>query len=55
MSDNDIVIHIVNQMFESDWFSEDTMTKWEETNDNRKTWKQCQPFLRKHTWQENDT
>ena len=39
--DNDIVIYVVDQMYESDWFSEDTMTKWEETNDNKKTWKQC--------------
>ena len=37
MSNNDIVIHIVNQMYELIWFSEDTMTKWEESNDNSKT------------------
>ena len=32
-------------MYESDWFSEDTMTKWEETHNNRKMWNQCQSFF----------
>ena len=32
-------------MYESDWFSEDTMTKWEEFNKNTKTWKNCQQFF----------
>ena len=45
MSDDDIVIHVVNQMYTSDWFLEDTMTKWEETHNNRKTSKQCQQFF----------
>ena len=36
VSDNDIITHVVEQMYESDWFSEETMTKWEETNDNIK-------------------
>ena len=34
---DDIVIHAVDQMYESDWFSEETMTKWDETNNNRTT------------------
>ena len=38
VSDDNIVIHVVNEMYELDWFSEETMTKWEETNDNSKTW-----------------
>ena len=46
MSDDDIVIHVVDQMYASDWFLEDTMTKWEEVNDNRKTQKQCQQFFK---------
>ena len=40
----DIVIHAVDQMYESDWFSKDTMTKWGETQDNDKTWSKCQKF-----------
>ena len=32
--DDNIVIHVVDQMYESNWFSEDTMTTWEETQDN---------------------
>ena len=36
MLDDDIIIHVVDQMYESDWFSKETMTKWEETNDNTK-------------------
>ena len=45
VSDNDIIIHVVNQIYESDWFSEEAMTKWEETNDNSKTWTQRQQFF----------
>ena len=29
VSNDDIVIHIVEQLYELDWFSEETMTKWE--------------------------
>ena len=43
-SDDDIIIHVVDQMHESDWFSEETMTKWEETNDDTKMWQTCQNF-----------
>ena len=32
--DNIIIIYAVNQMYEYDWFSKETMTKWEENNDN---------------------
>ena len=45
VSDDDIVIHIINQMYESDWFSKDTMTNWEEIPDNNKTWSRCQQFF----------
>ena len=40
VSDNDFIIHMVDQMYELDLVSKDTMTKWEEINDNSKTWKQ---------------
>ena len=30
MLDDDIIIHVVDQMYESDWFSKKTMTKWKE-------------------------
>ena len=39
------MIHVIDQMYESDWFSEDTMTKWEEMQDNEKTWSKCQKFF----------
>ena len=45
MSDDDIPIYAVDQMYESDWFSEETMTKFDETNDSSKTWLQCQQFF----------
>ena len=45
MSDNNIVIHIVDQMYKSHWFSEETMTTWEETQDKKKTWPKCQTFF----------
>ena len=37
VSDDGIIIHVVDQMYESDCFSEETMTKLEETKDNTKT------------------
>ena len=43
--DDNIIIHVVDQMYESDWFSEETITKWEETNNNSKTLHQCQQFF----------
>ena len=43
MSGNNIVIHVVDQIYESDCFSEEMMTKWEETNENTKTW--CQELF----------
>ena len=36
VSDNDIVIHVVDQMYESDWFLEEKMMAWEETQDAQK-------------------
>ena len=42
-------------MHELNWFSKDMMAKWEEINNNSKTWTQCQYFLRRHTLQEKDT
>ena len=38
------MIHVVDQMLESDWFSEETMTTWEEFLDNEKQSK-CQQFF----------
>ena len=45
MLDNNIVIYKVDQMCNSDWFSEKTMTNWEEILDNHKTWSKCQQFF----------
>ena len=36
VSDDDMVIYVFDSLYESDWFSEETMTKWEEINDNDK-------------------
>ena len=33
-------------MYESDWFSEDTITKWEEPNSMEKTWLRYQLFFK---------
>ena len=46
VSDDDIV-------YESDWFPEETMTIWEEIQDNKKTWNKCQKFFEICTLQEN--
>ena len=35
---NIIIIHIVKQMYESNWFTEENMTKWEEKDKKNKTW-----------------
>ena len=43
--DDDIIIHVVNQMYESDQFSKDIMTRWEETKDNTKMWQASQKFF----------
>ena len=45
MSDDDIVIHVVDQIHESDSFSEETMKTWKETWDNKKMWIKCQTFF----------
>ena len=31
VSDDDIILYVVDQMYESDWFSEVMVTKWDET------------------------
>ena len=46
MSHDDIIIHVVDQMYEFDWFPKETMTKWEESNENTKTWENCQKFFK---------
>ena len=43
--DDDIMIHIVDQMYDSDWLSEETMMAWEELQDTDKTWAKCQAFF----------
>ena len=45
VSDNDIAIHVMDQMYELDWVSEEIMTTWAETQDNKKTWPKCQTFF----------
>ena len=45
VSNDDIVIDIMDQMYESNWFLEETMTTWEESQDNQKTWAKCQAFF----------
>ena len=47
VSDNDIVIQVTDQMYEFDWFSEETMVKWKDTKDNTKTWQVCEQFFEK--------
>ena len=34
VSDDDIVIHVIDQMYNLDWFSKETMTKWEEISNS---------------------
>ena len=34
VSDDDILIHVVDHMYKSDWFSEEMMMMHEEINDN---------------------
>ena len=41
VSDDDIIMYVVKQMYVTNWFSEDHMTEWEECNDQNKTWEQC--------------
>ena len=43
--DDDIMINLVDQMYASDWFSEETMMAWEETQDAQMTWAKCQAFF----------
>ena len=45
VSDDDIIIHVVNQMYEPNWFLEETMTAWEDTLDSQKTWAKCQALF----------
>ena len=39
---DDIVIHVINVMYDSNWFSKDTMTYWEDILNKNKTWNRCQ-------------
>ena len=41
VSNDDIVIHVIDQMYNLDWFSEETMTKWEDISNSIKTWLKC--------------
>ena len=43
--DYDVIIHVVDQMYKTKWLSEETMTTWEETQDNEKRWPKCQTFF----------
>ena len=38
VSEDNIKVHVLDQMYESYWFSKEMMTKWEEIDDNDKTW-----------------
>ena len=49
MSDDDIVVHVVNQMYELDWFSEENMMTWEETRTKKKHGQNAKHSLRQHT------
>ena len=42
---NNIIIHVVDQIYESDWFSEETMMAWEDTQDFQKMWAKHQAFF----------
>ena len=37
-SDDDIVIHVMEQMYDSNWFTEEHMTEWKEREDRNKSW-----------------
>ena len=45
MSDEDIMIHVADQMYECDWFSEETMMTWKDMQDTDKMWAKCQAFF----------
>ena len=45
VSVDNLVIHINNQMYESDFFFLETMMTWEEIPDNIKSWAICQQFF----------
>ena len=45
LTNDDLAIYVVDQMYQLDWFSEETMTKEEESNINSKTWLQCKHFF----------
>ena len=45
VSDDDIVIHVVDQMYNLDCFSEKNMTNWEEVLNKDKMWSKCQLFF----------
>ena len=41
VSDDNIVIHVVEQVSESDWFTKKNMTEWENNDDRNKSWDAC--------------
>ena len=46
ISDDNIMIDVVDQMYESDWFLEETMMAWKDTQDSQKTWVKCRAFFK---------
>ena len=55
VSDNDIIVRIVDQIYKSDWFLENTMTKWEKPMTTEKHGNSASSLLTKLTLQENNT
>ena len=55
VSDDDIVKHDVYQMYTLDWFSKETMTKWEEINNYDKTCSNDSISLKMHTSEASST
>ena len=49
VTDDDIVIHVVDQMYESNWFLEETMNKWEALTNDEKILTKCKEFFEEHT------
>ena len=48
---NNIVIHVVDQMYESDWFSKNTVTEWKKMSTTTKQRACAKSSLRMHTSQ----
>ena len=47
LSEDDIIIHVVEQMYKSNWFTEEHMTEWEELDDGTKTWEECKAHFKR--------